>query len=190
MALFFRKTATEYDRWYLDDDSVFDNVSDEELASKYQTYRFESHFFPPYGKDIVDYKVEEIDGTPTLVPIMVDADLDSVKADRKALLADIRWQKEVGGFVFNGFTFASDDRAQLKYVGILMAAQIDPNYSVNFKTNDGTFVLLDRMGAIGLAMAARTHVQSCFDKEDNLKSQIDAASSVDEVIAIDIESGW
>jgi hypothetical protein len=55
---------------------------------------------------------------------------------------------------------------------------------------DGTFVPLDAAGITAVAMAVRAHVQACFDKEAVLKAKIEAASSAEEIAAIDLNTGW
>jgi hypothetical protein len=39
-------------------------------------------------------------------------------------------------------------------------------------------------------MAVRAHVQACFDKEAELKAEIEAASTVEEIAAVDLNTGW
>jgi hypothetical protein len=55
---------------------------------------------------------------------------------------------------------------------------------------DGTFVALDAQAITAVAMAVQAHVQACFDREAELKAQIEAANATEELAAIDLNTGW
>jgi len=111
--------------------------------------------------------------------------------DRKMRdLADMRWRKETGGTTFAGMPLATDAVSQTKYIGAVVGAQMDPNATMKWKLDDGTFVTLDAATIVNVAMAVRAHVQACFDREAVLKAAIDAAADREELDAIDIASGW
>jgi hypothetical protein len=116
--------------------------------------------------------------------------LDEIRAARLAELANLRWEKETGGTVFNGMPIATDAVSQTKYIGAVVGAQIAPNAVINWKMADGTFVSLDAQAITAVAMAVRAHVQACFDREAELKAWIEAASMAEEIAAIDLNTGW
>jgi hypothetical protein len=116
--------------------------------------------------------------------------LDEFRAQKLADLANLRWEKETGGTTFNGMPVATDAVSQTKYIGAVVGAQIDPNAVINWKMADGTFVALDAAGITNVAMAVRAHVQACFDREAELKLEIEAASTTEEITAIDLNAGW
>lgn len=193
MALFFKKAgARGYVREFVADDSIFDGLSAEEIFAQYNLYALEGKVVAPPGKILVDYAAEDDPetGLPSLIGIFQDIPLDDIKTEKKQYVSDRKWVEEGSGFTYLGLPFASDDRAQLKYMGIVMAAQMNPSYSVNFKAADGNFIDLSAAQAVGLAMAARAHVQHCFDNESRIKDLIDAATTFEELDAIDLESGW
>jgi hypothetical protein len=39
-------------------------------------------------------------------------------------------------------------------------------------------------------MAVRAHVQACFDREAAMKTQIELASTVEEIATMDLNTGW
>jgi hypothetical protein len=39
-------------------------------------------------------------------------------------------------------------------------------------------------------MAVRAHVQACFDREAEMKAQIELAITAEEIAAIDLNTGW
>ena len=55
---------------------------------------------------------------------------------------------------------------------------------------DGTFVTLDAAAIAAVAMAVRAHVQACFDREAEMKAQIELAITAEEIAAIDLNTGW
>ncbi|MFN4140226.1 DUF4376 domain-containing protein [Aestuariivirga sp.] len=112
------------------------------------------------------------------------------KAEKLALLSDYRWQKEMGGTTFSGFTLATDAVSQTKYIGAVVGAQLDPGAVVNWKMADGTFVPLDAQAITAVAMAVRAHVQACFDREAELRAQIAATITVEEIEALELNIGW
>ena len=116
--------------------------------------------------------------------------LDELRATKLAELAGLRWEKETGGTLFNGMPVATDAVSQTKYIGAVVGAQIDPATVINWKMADGTFVTLDAQAITAVAMAVRAHVQSCFDKEAELKAQIEAASTAVEIAAVNLNTGW
>ena len=116
--------------------------------------------------------------------------LEELRVQKLAELAALRWEKETGGTQFNGMPVATDAVSQTKYIGAVVGAQIDPNAVINWKMADGTFVPLDASAITAVAMAVRAHVQACFDNEAELKAQIEAASTADEIAAVDLNAGW
>ena len=116
--------------------------------------------------------------------------LDELRARKLMELAALRWERETGGTTFNGMPVATDAVSQTKYIGAVVGAQIDPNAVINWKMADGTFVTLDAAAITAVAMVVRAHVQACFDREAELKTQIEAATTAEELAALDLNTGW
>jgi hypothetical protein len=116
--------------------------------------------------------------------------LEELRARKLAELAGLRWEKETGGTVFNGMPVATDAVSQTKYIGAVVGAQIEPAAVINWKMADGTFVPLDAQAITAVAMAVRAHVQACFDREAELKAQVEAAATAEEIAAVDLNTGW
>lgn len=115
---------------------------------------------------------------------------EELKNQKLQLLASIRWEKETGGMTFNGMSLATDPISQTKYVGAVVAAQISPLMTLKWKLSDGTFVDLDAAAITQVAMAVRSHIQACFDKEAEYIGLINSAVNQTELDAIDITVGW
>jgi hypothetical protein len=68
-------------------------------------------------------------------------------------------------------------------MGAALAAQNNPQYKANWKAKNG-WAVLDTATILAVADAVRTHVQACFDKEEVLQNQVDAATTVAELEAV------
>lgn len=115
--------------------------------------------------------------------------LPLVKTARKAELAAIRWSKEVGGTVLNGASVPTDRETQSKLTGAALAATLNPAFTVRWKLPSG-FVTFDATQITAVALGVLSFVQACFAREDELSADIDAATDVASVLAVDISAGW
>jgi hypothetical protein len=110
----------------------------------------------------------------------------------KNKLAYKRWEVETGGAIINGNTYATDRESQTKYTAVAVAiSQADPmTWSINWKTNDGEFVVLNAQQMMTAINYVMYHVQNSFNKEYEFQVAIDACTTVAEVLAVDIDNGW
>jgi hypothetical protein len=111
--------------------------------------------------------------------------LAEVKAAKLAALAAIRFARETGGT--GGMR--TDRESQSLIVGAALAATLDPNYTVEWKSTAG-WVTLNATQLLAAAQAVRAHVQACFSNERVLAEAIDAAADPSGVMAIDLGQGW
>ena len=111
--------------------------------------------------------------------------LDELKAQKKAEIAASRYEKETVGITVNGATIDTDRDSQALITGAALAAVIDSEYSLNWKTESG-FIHLTAPEIIAVAQAVRAHVQACFDREGELVALVDAAQTAEELDAIGI----
>jgi len=116
--------------------------------------------------------------------------LEEARAAKLNTLANRRWQAETGGTTFSGLPLSTDPVSQTKYVGAVVGVQLDPNSTLKWKMADGSFVTLDAATITAVAMAVRSHIQACFDREAELRVLVEAAASKAELDAIDINSDW
>lgn len=137
-------------------------------------------------------RVEPVDFDGEAVEYTVaDRPLEEIKAEKLAALADFRWQKETGGFLFNGVTIATDDRSQLKITGARVAAEAaEPGWTVHWKVAPGQFVTLTKADIIAISDAVRAHVQACFDSEAAHAAAINALETAEAVYEYDFTGGW
>jgi len=70
-------------------------------------------------------------------------DLDKLKNDKRAEIADARWKEETGGLTLPDGTVVKTDReSQSLLMGAALFAKEDPTYAVNWKGASG-WVTLD-----------------------------------------------
>lgn len=115
--------------------------------------------------------------------ITAEAKAAEAAAAQRAAIKARRDVAIASGITVGGVTVATDDQSQSRVMGAAVAAMLDPNYTVQWKTASG-FVTLSAPQVIGLATAIRAHVQACFDREAVLLAALDAGE------AVDIETGW
>ncbi len=111
--------------------------------------------------------------------------LGELKAQKKAEIAASRYVAETSGITVSGATIDTDRDSQALITGAALAAVIDGEYALNWKTTAG-FIHLSAPEIIAVAQAVRAHVQSCFDREGELVAQVDAAQSKEDLDAIEI----
>lgn len=109
---------------------------------------------------------------------------DELKAQKRAEIAAARYEREIAGVTVNGIPIDTGRDSQALITGAALAAMLDENYSLNWKTENG-FIHLTAPEIIAVAQAVRAHVQACFDREGELAALVDAAETkedLDEII--------
>lgn len=102
------------------------------------------------------------------------------RANKLDMLADVRYQKEVGGIDINGTIIQTDRDSRSNLMGARILAKEDANYSVVWKTDTG-FVSLGAANIIGIADAVGVHVRRCFAAESYVAQVIDDYTTREEI---------
>jgi len=113
--------------------------------------------------------------------------LEKAKEDKLNEIAIARFGQETGGVVFQGMTIDTSRESQSLITGAALQATIDSSYVCRWKTSAG-FVELTSAMILAVAVAVRTHVQACFDREAGLLPKVAAAATVDDVNEITWQS--
>lgn len=100
-------------------------------------------------------------------------------------IATRRWQAEVAGIDIGGLRIDTGRDSQALITGATVQAMLDPSYALRWKTPDG-FVDLAAEQIIGVATAARAHVQACFNREAELLEALEAGTFTPEML----DQGW
>jgi hypothetical protein len=115
--------------------------------------------------------------------------LEQKKTEKTAELANVRYEKETGGIVINGADVKTDRESQSMITGAYNLIQIDPTRIIDWKASNG-WIQLDAPAITAIATAVSEHVQTCFRREKEISTLIEAAETIDDLNAIDLESGW
>lgn len=178
------------DIWWLDGSRGFHpeagkTYGDEKIYS-YIIGTYDARYYDKTGS-IVSFD-DETDAC-TVTPTTQLKSLSDLKDIRKAQLAATRYEHEIGGLTLNGVAFGTDREDQAMVTGALVAFDAGAITEIKWKSADG-FVTLDATAFVAVATAVADHVQACFSNEANLVTSIDACETANEVLAVDLDSGW
>jgi len=119
------------------------------------------------------------------------ATLDSQKARKHAEVKMTRDTKEWSGVLTPSGLIDSDPDSQRKISGAVSAAiVIGDTFSREWRMKDNSVVTLDKTDMITVGLTVMQHVSACQDKKNALDAQIDAVSTIEDLQAIDITTGW
>ena len=136
-----------------------------------------------------------VDGVWTIPWVIVDVEQDAAYLDeRKRKLVERigakRYMVEVGGISVGGLAIETDRETQINISQVKQAMDIDANMVVEWKMSDGGFKTLDKLTVDAIYAATVQHKQSCFSQEKTLTEEANAATTLAELDAIDIDAGW
>lgn len=110
--------------------------------------------------------------------------LEFAKADKLAQIAQWRYGREIAGVVIDGALISTDRESQAKLSAAYSSLKDGLLSTINWKTQSGSFVVLDAQSIGAVAGAVAQHVQSCFDAEMALVAQVNTAASIEAVNAV------
>jgi len=104
-------------------------------------------------------------------------------------IAKARYEQEMGGFQLpaeqGGMFVRTDPRNRTLLVSAALKATSDPAYEVeNWKTSEGTFITLTNAMILLLNAAVHEFIAASFAQEAQLSAAIDAATTTEELAAI------
>ena len=115
--------------------------------------------------------------------------LEDTKQRKLSELAALRFQKETAGITLNGSVIRTDRESQGMVTGAYCTSLLNPAVLINFKGANG-WIQIDATEIAGISSAVSSYVQSCFTNEKVLTLLIEAATTVSDVQAIDLTTGW
>ena len=111
-------------------------------------------------------------------------DVDEAKEILRNYFAEIRYDFEVAGILWNGIGVRTDRFTVERIYQARFLAKEDAAFSTDWKLGDGTFMTIDAPTIIGLSDAVTAHLREAFTKEKVVNGSIDAATTVEEVKAV------
>lgn len=115
--------------------------------------------------------------------------LDTLKAYMVDCTQTARQTAEEKGVMVDGNVFSTDINSQVKYIGILIYAAMNRDYSGTWKTANNGFVTLDAAGVSVMCACVMAYIQMCFGWEQYILYQISTATTVEQLQAIDLVTG-
>lgn len=97
---------------------------------------------------------------------------------------------EEGGVMLGETKINTTKESQSRITGMWGAVQVDPTRVVDFKNDDGSWSQLDADTVISIASTVADHVQACFTNEKVLGDLINGCTTLAELKAVDITTGW
>lgn len=111
---------------------------------------------------------------------------EEVRKQLAERIAAKRYEKEGAGLTIAGATVYTDRETQSKLTAASMRAQRDPDYVVNWKCVDGSFITMDSTMIMHVADMAGDYVQACYNREGELVSLLNKGEFEEHMI----EEGW
>lgn len=114
------------------------------------------------------------------------------KARMRAQITELRWQKQQEPTNLNGIALQTDDVTvgRITAAVVLMDAAPNSPQSRRWKINETTWVDVDRSSLVAMGAAIAGHIEACFQNEEALHILVNGAQDINDLAAIDIESGW
>lgn len=148
-------------------------------------------------KNITEYYVEiepEFDGQEyvqvwSVMPLSSEEQIalfENEKENLKSVLTEKRREREEGGTTvvinqFLSFNVSTDTKSQNKLLGVYVMTIQNPEYTVNWKMSNGSFVTLNATMIVHISTTVRNHIQKCFDREAELLQQINEAQTFEQL---------
>ena len=143
--------------------------------------------------EVIDVDADGIEIGRRMVDLPPDPviPLPEIKAERRKVLADIRWRKSQT-LTYDGVRAAGDGAmsALTAVVGAAQAGLIPTGSSITWKLADNEFRDWSVQDLLSYGAAVQTHIQQCFVREAAFTALIEAATDEEALDAIDLKEGW
>ncbi len=110
-------------------------------------------------------------------------DVERLKPNKLNEIANARYEEEISGYIFNGQTFHSDRQSQDRIFQAYMASLNYPEFTQTWKTKTG-WIEMTATDFVNLYNEFQTFLQGNYQKEQHLQSQVDSATTPEELEAI------
>lgn len=104
--------------------------------------------------------------------------LDELKASKWAEIKQASTDCELSSFIWNGSVFDSNGTSQQRIYSAAQIAILDPNYTVDWTLTNNTIRTLSAEDVKNLAIALNIHINDCHQKAQQLRTQINSATTV------------
>ena len=134
--------------------------------------------------------VEERDGSYFVIWAIEDRNIDEIKKEMKASLANIRYEKEINGTeTADGIKVLTNRESQASTNSVYNALANGIITSTQWKSPTG-WILVTATELLPIVTALNEHVSKCFIAEQIVSAAIDAASDGDELRQINLNADF
>ena len=136
-----------------------------------------------------DVQVEKNEVLPELTPMSDDeitAHLAPRPVDILAVIAARRFTAEVAGITVAEVPVYTDRTTQNKLTAAAFRALRNPEYTVDWKCTNGSFITLNAEQITAIADAVGDYVQACYTREGELVAAFNDGSYTEAML----EEGW
>jgi hypothetical protein len=146
------------------------------------------------GDTILVYRAQDFDIVQSILDDYPTQYADEVLRGRMLDdLAATRW-KQQQGFTLNGAPMKADPETIGSITAAVVLMDTNPDSPRTRRWKSGPrledWVTVDRNTLVFMGGAIASHIQACFDREEELALEIIEAADVFELQDIDIKSGW
>lgn len=120
---------------------------------------------------------------PAASPDDAPETLEIAKARKLAALAEWRYEQEVAGIYVGGANIKTDRESQATITSAFVSLSQGLGTSIDWKAQDRVWIQLGIDQVRPIAQAVFSHVQSCFTAEKDLAAEIDALTTIGDVLA-------
>lgn len=112
--------------------------------------------------------------------------INNLKSQKLAQVQTKKNELRDAGFLVDGVLFDSDIAARVAYSELGMQFMNNTEFSTSWKASNGVWVTMDYELYQKVMIAGKTHIESCFMWQANKEIEINAATTIDDVNAIEI----
>lgn len=132
--------------------------------------------------------VPELGTGSVTIPTPGPMTLERAKREKLDEIAAWRFQRETGGVLLNGVRIRTDRESQATITGAMASLQGGFVTSIDWKAANDVWVQLSFAEMTAIAQAVSSHVQLSFSMERQLAEQVAAATTIEQVQAIVLET--
>ena len=110
--------------------------------------------------------------------------LEQAKAEKHTAVQAEKSRAAYAGFLVDEVLFDSDLAAQVAYNNLSLRLASDPTHSTDWKASDGVWVTMDAALFAQVFTAGEAHISACFAWQAAKDVEIEAAETVEAVLAI------
>lgn len=112
--------------------------------------------------------------------------LNNIKSEKLKLIQTKKNEMRDAGFIVDDIKFDSDIAARLAYTELGLQLQANPEFTTMWKASDGVWVTMNYALYQQVITAGKAHIESCFAWQAAKEQEIDAATTIEELDAVEI----